>query len=246
MQTENPSKRNENKSVVQKIINYLTEAVLSRQIKPGERIPTETELEETLGVGRNSVREAIKILVHLGVLEIRRGEGTFVLDGFSENMIDPMIYGIILQGKDSGKDLMELREMMEVGVMQLAMKKIDPDGMQDLEARLHQLKKEIEKGPGNIEKVFHADNEFHSAISDMGQNPLIGKINEIVSRLTRVMRFRTVDTMLSTGRGQELYEAHQELYRMLAEKKMEDMNQTVRKTYFLNVADGEEDDESPV
>ena len=81
---------------MQQVINSLTDAMLNRRLRPGDKIPTETELAETLGVGRNSIREAIKILVYLGVLEIRRAEGTFVCEGFSEGMIDPMIYGIIL------------------------------------------------------------------------------------------------------------------------------------------------------
>jgi len=56
------------------------------------------ELCESLRVGRNSVREAIKILVTMGVLEIRRSEGTFVCKGFSGRMLDPLVYGLILEG----------------------------------------------------------------------------------------------------------------------------------------------------
>ncbi len=244
MRTEESSKKNGSESVVQRIIDQLVDAVISGKIKPGEKIPTETEMAEEFGVGRNSVREAIKILVHLGVLEIRRAEGTFVLDGFSESMIDPMIYGIILQKEDSSEDLMELREMMEVGVMQLAMKKLDQYDIYNLEEKLDQMKKEISKGPENVGRVFEADNEFHSAISDMGQNPLVEKINRIVSLLTRSMRFKTVDTMLSTGRGQELFDAHQELYDMLVSRKTENMNQAVRKTYFSGITFGKAEDES--
>ena len=117
-------KKINNVSVVQQVIDNLSEAMLNRQLRPGDKIPTESELAESMGVGRNSIREAVKILVYLGVLEIRRAEGTFVCEGFSESMIDPMIYGIILDKEDSYENLMELREMMEVGVMQLAMKKV--------------------------------------------------------------------------------------------------------------------------
>ena len=60
--------------------------MLNRELRPGDKIPTEAELAESMGVGRNSIREAIKILVYLGVLEIRRAEGTFVCEGFSESM----------------------------------------------------------------------------------------------------------------------------------------------------------------
>ena len=99
-------------SVVQRVIDSLTEAMISKQLRPGDKIPTEIELANTLGVGRNSIREAIKILVYLGVLEIRRAEGTFVCEGFSESMIDPMLYGIILDTSNSYENLIELREIM--------------------------------------------------------------------------------------------------------------------------------------
>ena len=99
-------KRVKNPSVVQQVIDSLTEAMIQKELRPGDKIPTETELSESLGVARNSVREAIKILVFLGVLEIRRPEGTFVCNGFSESMINPMIYGIILNQGDSYDSLM--------------------------------------------------------------------------------------------------------------------------------------------
>ena len=88
-------------SVVQRVIDRLTEAMLSGELKPGDKIPTEMELSEQLGVARNSIREAIKILVYIGVLEIKRADGTFVCNGFSESLIDPMIYGIILNQQNS-------------------------------------------------------------------------------------------------------------------------------------------------
>ena len=97
-------------SVVEQIIRRLTEALSNRELQPGQKIPTEMELCESLQVGRNSVREAIKILVAMGVLEIRRSEGTFVCRGFSSRMLDPLVYGLILEGGGSGK-LIELRRI---------------------------------------------------------------------------------------------------------------------------------------
>ena len=99
-------------SVVQSVINCLTDAMRNKQLKPGDRIPPEPELAASMGVARSSVREAIKILTYLGVLESKRSEGTFVCSGFQESMIDPMIYGMILN-QDSFDNLMELREMVE-------------------------------------------------------------------------------------------------------------------------------------
>ena len=189
--------------------------MINRELRPGDKIPTEAEMAENMGVGRNSIREAIKILVYLGVLEIRRAEGTFVCEGFSESMIDPMIYGIILDKEDSYENLMELREMIEVGVLQLAMAKVQEEERKSLKEKLGHMKTAIEAGSEKVENAFWADNEFHDAICNIGKNPLVNKINQVVRVLTYSMRFTTVETMIKTGRGQELYEAHQKIYEMI-------------------------------
>lgn len=219
-------------SVVQQVINCLTDAMINKELKPGDKIPTEMELAASLGVGRNSIREAIKILVYLGVLEIRRAEGTFVCEGFSESMIDPMIYGIILDKTDSYDNLMELREMVEAGVVQLAMVKYSEQDMKNLEEKLAVMKAEIEKGADNTEAAFEADNEFHEAVSRMGHNPLVEKINRVVRMLTYAVRLETVTHMIESGRGDELYEAHEKIYRMLKSKDKNNINQSIRDTYF--------------
>ena len=227
-------KKLSNESVVQRVINCLTDAMINKELRPGDKIPTELELSETLGVGRNSIREAIKILVYLGVLEIRRAEGTFVCEGFTESMIDPMIYGIILDKADSYDNLMELREMMESGVVRLAMTKYTEEDMHNLEEKLSLMKAEIDKGPQNTQATFEADNAFHDAVSSMGHNPLIDKINRVVQMLTWSIRLETVTHMVENGRGQELYEAHEKIWQMLKERNHSDLNQKIRGTYFEN------------
>lgn len=235
MQTISYLKKVSSESVVQQVINALTDAMINRELRPGDKIPTEAEMAENMGVGRNSIREAIKILVYLGVLGIRRAEGTFVCEGFSESMIDPMIYGIILDKEDSYENLMELREMIEVGVLQLAMAKVKEEELKSLKEKLGHMKTAIEAGSENVENAFWADNEFHDAICNIGKNPLVNKINQVVRVLTYSMRFTTVETMIKTGRGQELYEAHQKIYEMIENKVTDNLNMAVRKTYFSEI-----------
>lgn len=235
MQTISYLKKVSSESVVQQVINALTDAMINRELRPGDKIPTEAEMAENMGVGKNSIREAIKILVYLGVLEIRRAEGTFVCEGFSESMIDPMIYGIILDKEDSYENLMELREMIEVGVLQLAMAKVKEEELKSLKEKLGHMKTAIEAGSENVENAFWADNEFHDAICNIGKNPLVNKINQVVRVLTYSMRFTTVETMIKTGRGQELYEAHQKIYEMIENKVTDNLNMAVRKTYFSEI-----------
>ena len=227
-------KRIKSESVVQQIIDSLVEAMIRKKLKPGDQIPTEMELAERLGVGRNSVREAIKILVYFGVLEIRRAEGTYVCEGFTDTMIDPIIYGIILDKAGSYEYLMELREIMEAGVMKLAMENAKEEEFRNLRIQLERMRREIEIGPENVDRVFQEDNEFHSIITSMGHNPLVQKIEAVVRTLTHSMRYETVKAMVESGRGQELYEAHEKLLRILESKDETDLNENVRNTYFVN------------
>ena len=226
-------KRIKSESVVQQIIDSLVEAMIRKELRPGDQIPTEMELAESLGVGRNSVREAIKILVYFGVLEIRRAEGTYVCEGFTETMIDPIIYGIILDKAGSYEYLMELREIMEAGVMKLAMQNAEEEEIRKLKIQLERMRREIELGPDNVDRVFHEDNEFHSIITAMGHNPLVQKIEAVVRTLTHSMRYETVKTMVESGKGQELYEAHAKLLQILENKDESGLNENVRDTYFV-------------
>ena len=226
-------KRVKNPSVVQQVIDSLTEAMIQKELRPGDKIPTENELSESLGVARNSVREAIKILVFLGVLEIRRPEGTFVCNGFSESMINPMIYGIILNQGDSYDSLMELREMTEAGVLRLAMEKQTKEDMEGLSRALAQMKEAFFREPQDLQSSFEADNRFHDTIMEMGRNVMVSKSNNIVRILTESVRYDTVSGMITSGRADELYEAHERIYQMLCEKDTGNLNECIRGTYFL-------------
>lgn len=132
-------------SVVQKVINCLTDGMVSGELKPGDKLPTEPELAATLGVARTSVREATKILTYLGVLESRRSEGTFVANGFQESMIDPMVYGIILNKGEDFDSLMELRELTEVGILRLAIKKRSEEGLETIREKLDAFSDAVEQ-----------------------------------------------------------------------------------------------------
>lgn len=221
-------------SVVQSVINCLTEAMRNKELKPGDRIPPEPDLAASMGVARSSVREAIKILSYLGVLESKRSEGTFVCSGFQESMIDPMIYGIILNQDDSFDSLMELREMMEVGVMHIVITKATDEAIETLRGPLSTLMTACMADPPDLETVFHADDQFHQAINDLGGNQMVTKISNMVRALTYSMRHDSVEHMLGTGRADELYRAHERIFMALKERNAENLNHVIRSTYFVN------------
>ena len=219
-------------SVVQSVINRLTEGMRRGELKPGDKIPTEPELAESLGVARSSIREAIKILTYLGVLESKRHEGTFVCSGFEESMIDPMVYGIILN-QDSFEDLMELREMTEAGLMRLAIKNHDEGEIEELEERLKDMEAVIASNDEEtVRALFEADDKFHDKIAEMGKNPMADKINRVVRTLTYAVRYETVSSMVEKGKGKEFIEAHKALLDAIKEGEVKTITDLVRESYF--------------
>ncbi len=221
-------------SVVEQTINFLTDAIIRRELKPGSKIPTEIELSEKLGVSRNTVREAIKTLIFMGVLEIRRPEGTFVRSGFTESLIDPMVYGIILNQDDSYDSLMELREMTEVGVMRLVMEKASDEEIEKLRVPLSALEAACRAEKPDLDTVFNADNAFHEAINELGGNQMVIKISNIVRMLTHAMRYESVEVMIRKGETATLYEVHEKIFEILKNRDESNLNHEIRSTYFVD------------
>lgn len=133
-----------NKSVVERITDQITNAIINGELKPGDKIPTEVELCESFGVGRNSVREAIKILEAYGVLEIKRADGTYIRQEYDDKMLYPILYGIILQ-KDSKEQIVELRKVIDVGIFQEAIKRMTEEDFKQLEEELLRMEEKINK-----------------------------------------------------------------------------------------------------
>lgn len=218
-------------SVVQSVINRLTDAMRSKELQPGDKIPTEPELSESLGVARSSVREAIKILTYLGVLESKRSEGTFVCSGYKESMIDPMVYGIILN-QDSFENMMELREMTETGMMRLAMAHHEESEIRELEEMLAEMQEAVRDPDDPVGKFFDVDNRFHDKIADMGKNPMADKINRVVRSLTYAVRYDTVSAMITGGKKDELIDTHRQLLEAIKSGDDKDLSDKVRSSYF--------------
>ena len=218
---------------VKQIIDAFTQQLLDGRLKPGDRIPTEVELSEQFGVARNTVREAIKILVAMGVLEIRRPVGTFVRDGFSEPMINPLLYGVILSRGDSYDELLDLREIMETGTMLTVIRNASDEEIRSLEAPLHALRDACLAPKPQVRDVFLLDNTFHECMMALAHNRMVEKIAETVRTMTHSMRLESVELMLQAGRGEELYLVHEKLYRLLATRDVAGVYGEIRGTYFV-------------
>ena len=220
----------DNTSVVQQVIDRITTAMIRRELRPGDKLPTELELASIFGIGRNSVREAIKILVSFGVLEIRRPEGTFVTQGFSDKMLDPLLYGIILDQTDSIESLKELREWMDLGILRLAIEKATAEDIELLRKRFEVLRDTLHEN--DVESIFRADNDFHAAIAEAGHNTLFARIADLVRLLTSDMRLRTVQNMIDMGKHDDMERVHEALVKIVEKKDRNFSQQVISDGYF--------------
>lgn len=221
-------------SVVEEIINYIVESIIEGEYKPGDKLPSEEQMSENLEVSRASLREATKILEYQGVLEIRRSQGTFISQGFKKSMIDPMIYSIILNNSTSDfQNLMELRQMTEVGITRLAIINSSTEDIEKLKEKIVVMKKIVEKDKYNYEDLFKADNEFHDTLGVMSKNPMADQINKFVRNLTHSTRFQTVKDLCIAGNALDLIRVHTKLLNLIEEKKYKDLDDIVWGTYFI-------------
>ena len=220
-------------NAVQQITDAFTQQLLEGKLRPGDQIPTEIELSERFGVARNTVREAIKILVAMGVLEIRRPVGTYVCEGFSEQMISPILYGMILGRGDSYDELMDLREIMETGTMLTVIRNASDDEIAALDVPLKAMETACLRKRPQVREVFECDDAFHEAVMELSHNRIVAKIARTVRTMTHDMRMESVKMMLRSGRAEELYKAHEKLYLILKNRDVEGVYREVRETYFV-------------
>lgn len=220
-------------NTVQQIIDSLTEQLIIGKLRPGDQIPTEVELAEGFGVSRNTVRESIKILAAMGVLEIRRPVGTFVCNGFTETMINPLLYGVILGRGDSYDELMDLREIMETGTMLSAIRNASDEEIAALSEPLGALGDACRKEHPSVEEVFSCDDSFHIAMMALTHNRILERIAATIRTMTYDMRRESVKLMISCNRADELYQAHEKLYRILSSRDIMGVCQEIRSTYFV-------------
>jgi GntR family transcriptional repressor for pyruvate dehydrogenase complex len=104
-------------------------------LKPGDKIPSERELTDRLSVGRSSVREALRALELLGLIETRRGEGTFVKDFEGHHLVE-LIGSFILQNEKAKKDLLDTKKIIEEQGLILGCEKITDKAIEQLKELL--------------------------------------------------------------------------------------------------------------
>ncbi|WP_433063219.1 FadR/GntR family transcriptional regulator [Dactylosporangium sp. CS-033363] len=174
--THRPADRS--RQAQQGIQERIKELILERRLATGDPMPTEAELVDTLGVSRNSVREALKALQALGIVEIRHGFGTYV----GECSLDPFTDTLVFRGRKSMRgdrrelhEILDLRQALETGLIQRLVESIDEGSLARVRARLDDLEAHAGQGAAGdaADRAFH--DEMYTALG-----------NELMSQLLRV------------------------------------------------------------
>ncbi|MGA9227284.1 MAG: GntR family transcriptional regulator [Mesobacillus sp.] len=155
-----------NTKVYVEIVRQLREMIEKDGLKTGDKIPSERELSERLNAGRSSVREALRALELLGLIETRRGEGTFIRD-FRGNQLVQLLSTFILQDEKAKTDVIETKYMIEVDCLKLAAVKFQ--------------KEELERLKVWIEEHNFEDGEFFKKVAEIADNHLFYRIWNILN-----------------------------------------------------------------
>ena len=171
--------------VSETIVAQLEELMLEGTLKAGEQLPAERELATTLDVSRPSLREAIVILQARGLLEARRGGGTFVRNIMSGVIPDPIIEMIQKQG-DSKFDALEMRSVLEVTAARYAAERRTDSDIELIKQRFADLESHFNSRDPDPTFEIEADVAFHLAIADASHNVVLTHIMRSLINLIRV------------------------------------------------------------
>ncbi len=201
-------------SALDHVFNAVINAIINGELQLGDKLPTEMELSQNLGVGRNTVREAVKILEAYGVVTIHRPEGTFINTSYSHEMLNPMLYGLLLQKQD-WRRLIEMRGALEIGTMFLACHSVSPEDIQKLEATVKQMELEIHRETPDVDTIIELDRCFHSDIIKITGNQMILDVSEYITKFTIQSRTRTTEQVISSGEIEQFIQKHYDIVNVL-------------------------------
>jgi GntR family transcriptional regulator, transcriptional repressor for pyruvate dehydrogenase complex len=158
-------------SLTQQCAESMKQHIAGNTLKSGDRLPTEQEWVEMLGVSRLVIREALQMLAGIGLIDIQQGRGTFVRDTAQISVFDQLTFGLDLQ-QMSYVDVLEARAMLDLAVLELCMIRADQRALDDLERLLLQMDEAGKAG----EPVHMLHRQFHHRMLRAGGNPLIERI----------------------------------------------------------------------
>jgi len=185
-------------SLVETAIESVRQAIEQGYWAIGDRLPVEADLSESLGVSRNTVREAVRVLVHVGMLETRQGDGTYVRSTRDAGETLRRI------SRSQLRDKLEVRIMLETEAAKLAAERRDP---RDLEKMTLALDERARAGEDVSRRIRH-DQAFHTALVAASHNPALTELYDYFAH-------SVTQTIEQTELDAELPEPSQEDHELL-------------------------------
>jgi DNA-binding FadR family transcriptional regulator len=167
--------------VFQDVVNQIQEAILRRELRPGDTLPAEREMKEMFGTSRGTLREALRVLEQKGLIEIRLGAGggAVIRDSpaapFSESL------DLLIRFRKISLDhLAEFREGVEGAVAALAAEKAGREDMETLSTLLAEAEALAVEGPAAWDRFLEVDKTIHQALARIAGNPLYILVHQMV------------------------------------------------------------------
>ena len=212
------------RSVVERTIDVIIDLISEKKLRVGDKIPNEYQIARQLNASRTSVREALKILNAFGVVEIKRGNGTYVSNKMKSSKLDSLGYGLIME--DSSKqEIVDLRIMLDLGIYYLLLPRIKEEEIALLEEEIDRQEEFIESSSFDKGKYIDLDIEFHLSIAKITNNILIEKLYITIMRLFRTSMLKALESM----NPHQIIDNHREVVMLFRNKDMDAVREVITK-----------------
>lgn len=166
-----------NTKVYEQVIEQIKAMIADGTLRKGDKLPSERDLVEQLQVSRTSIREALRAMEIIGIIECKQGGGNFVRENFENNLFEPLSIMFMLE-KGHPKEIIELRKIIEVETVALAAQRITEEELESIGNIVEDLKQST-----NEEAAVKIDKRFHYEIAKASKNSLIISILNAISSL---------------------------------------------------------------
>jgi len=173
--------------VYHEIVFQIKKLIAEGRIQPGDRLPPERELADLFKASRNSVRDALRVLEQMGLIESRHGDGNFVRTLSPEALTEPLA-SLLLQSREQMRELWEVRRVFEPAVAEYAAERITREELDELDAILRQQELKLAVGAIALEE----DTAFHYGIAEAARNPVMLRMIDTIMDLLRAARERSL------------------------------------------------------
>jgi GntR family transcriptional repressor for pyruvate dehydrogenase complex len=176
------------------------EQLILKKLQPGDKLPSERELAEMLSVSRSSIRDAIRSLELMGMVDPRQGTGTIVRELSFNSLANPLA-NTLKRKQELIAELFDFRQMLEPSLAARAAKRVSPEEISEMEEILERQEHKLKKG----ESAIAEDSEFHYAIALASGNSIVLKVLDTLMDLLRDSRERSLQ---GEGRPQKSLAGH--------------------------------------